>query len=65
MQMKELQTKHQLLEEESELERKVKRTALENEDVLSQSTSARDKSPLKWTPWREMPQTGPVESSTF
>ena len=50
MQMRELQTKHQLLEEESELERKVKRTASENDDVRSQSTSARDKSPLKWMP---------------
>ena len=43
MQLKELETKHQLLEEERELERKVKRTALENDDVRSQSTSARDK----------------------
>ena len=40
MQMKELETKHQLLEEERELERKVKRTALENDDARSQSTSA-------------------------
>ena len=40
MQMKELETKHQLLEEERELERKVKRTALENGDARSQSTSA-------------------------
>ena len=45
-QMKELETKHQLLEEERELERKVKRTALENDDARSQSTSARDKSPF-------------------
>ena len=50
MQMKELETKHQLLEEERELERKVKRTALENNDARSQSTSARDKSPFNWTP---------------
>ena len=50
MQMKELETKHQLLEEERELERKVKRTALENDDARSQSTGARDKSPFKWTP---------------
>ena len=50
MQMKELETKHQLLEEERELERKVKRTALENDDACSQSTSARDKSPFNWTP---------------
>ena len=46
MQMKELETKHQLLEEERELERKVKRTALENDDARSQSTGARDKSPF-------------------
>ena len=52
MQIKELETKHQLLEEERELERKVKRTALENDDVRSQSTSARDKSPFNWTPKR-------------
>ena len=39
MQMKELETKHQLLEEERELERKVKRTALENDDDRSQSTN--------------------------
>ena len=40
MQMKELETKHQLLEQERELERKVKRTALENDDARSQSTGA-------------------------
>ena len=50
MQMKELETKHQLLEEERELELKVKRTALENDDARSQSTGARDKSPFNWTP---------------
>ena len=50
MQMKELEIKHQLLEEERDLERKVKRTALENDDARSQSTSARDKSPFNWTP---------------
>ena len=50
MQMKELETKHQLLEEERELDRKVKRTAVENNDARSQSTSARDKSSLNWTP---------------
>ena len=49
MQMKELQTKHQLLEEERELERKVKRTALANDDARSQSASAQDKSPFNWT----------------
>ena len=48
--MKKLETNHQPLNEERELERKVKRTALENDDVRSQSTSARDKSPFNWTP---------------
>ena len=46
IQMKELETKYQLMEEGSDLERKVKRTALENDAVRSQSTSARDKSPF-------------------
>ena len=50
MQMKELETKHQLLEEERELERKVKRTALENDGGRSQSTGAREKSPFNWSP---------------
>ena len=50
MQMKELETKHRLLEEERQLERKVTRTALENDDVHSQSTSARNKSLFNWTP---------------
>ena len=40
MQMKELETRYQLLEVERELERKMKRTALENDDVRSQSTYA-------------------------
>ena len=50
MQTKELETKHQLLEEERELGSKVKRTALEKDDARSQSTGARDKSPFNWTP---------------
>ena len=50
MQIKKLETKHQLREEERELERKVKRTALENDDARSQSTGARDKSLFNWTP---------------
>ena len=50
MQMEELEIKHQLLEEERELECKVKRTALENDDARSQSTGARDKPPFNWTP---------------
>ena len=35
MQMKDLETKHQLLEEERELERNVKRTVLGNDDARS------------------------------
>ena len=50
MQMKELVIKHQLQEVECELARKVKTTALENDDVLSQTTSARYKSLSNWTP---------------
>ena len=66
MQMKELETKHQLPEEERQLERKVKRTALENDDGRSQSTGARDKSPFNWTPnEKEMSQTGPAGATTF
>ena len=48
--MNELKTKHELLEEERELERKVKRTALEYDDIPSQSTKARDKSPFNRNP---------------
>ena len=40
IQMKELETKHHLLEEERELERKMKRTVIENNDARSQSTGA-------------------------
>ena len=50
MQLKELEIKQQLLEEERELERKVRRTALENDDARSQSTSVRSKSPFNWSP---------------
>ena len=51
MQMKELETKHQLMEEEREQELKVIRTALENDDdARSQSTDALDKSTFNWTP---------------
>ena len=39
-QMKELETTHQQLDEEREVERKVKRMALETDDVRSQSSSA-------------------------
>ena len=50
MQITELETKHQLLEEERELERKVKRKALEKDDARCQSTGARDKPFFNWTP---------------
>ena len=49
MQMTELETKHQLLEEERELEPKVKKTALENDDARSQSAGARNKSTFNST----------------
>ena len=65
MQMKELETKHQLLEEESELERKVKRTVLENDDGRSQSTGARDKSPFNWTPKERDVSDRAAVSTTF
>ena len=50
MQMEEPETKHHLLEVERELDSKVKRKLLENDDVRSQSTSARDKLPFNWNP---------------
>ena len=65
MQMKELETKHQLLEEARKLERKGKRTALENDDARAQLNGARDKSPFNWPQRREMSQTGPAGSTTF
>ena len=65
MPMKELENKHQLLEEERELERKVKRTALENDDARSQSTSARDKSPFNRTPKKRDVSYWPAGSATF
>ena len=57
-----MKTKHQLLEEERKLKGKVKRTALEKDDVRSQPTSARDKKAFNWTTKTgEMSQIGPVE----
>ena len=50
IQMKELETKHKLLKEERELERKVNRTALKNDDLRSQSSGPQDKSLFNWTP---------------
>ena len=44
MQMKELEMQHQLREKERDLERQLQRTALEKDDLRSQSTKARDKS---------------------
>ena len=41
MQMKELETKHELLKKERELECEMNRTPLENNDNRSQSTSPR------------------------
>ena len=50
MQMKELEMQHQLRQKERDLERQFQRTALEKDDLRSQSTKARDKSPFNWTP---------------
>ena len=47
-QMKELEMQHQLREKEPELEHKSQITILEKDDVRSQSTKARDKSPFNW-----------------
>ena len=63
-QTKKLEIKHHLLEDERELERKVKRTALEKEDVRSQSTSAQENSPFIGTRRREMSQTETVGLTT-
>ena len=50
MQMKELEMQHQLREKERDLERQLRKTALEKDDFRSQSTKARDKSPFNLTP---------------
>ena len=50
MQMKELEMQHQLRQKKQDLERQLQRTALEKDDLRSQSTKARDKSPFNWTP---------------
>ena len=50
MQMKKIEMKHQLREKERDLERQLQRTALEKDDLRSQSSKARDKSPFNWTP---------------
>ena len=50
MQMKELEMQHQLRQKEGDLERQWQRTALEKDDLRSQSTKAYDKSPFNWTP---------------
>ena len=49
MQMKELEMQHQLRQKERDLKRQLQRTALEKDDLRSQSTKARDKSPFNWT----------------
>ena len=62
IQMKELETKHQLLEEKRELERKMKRTALEDDpNQLVLETNHPFAGPQR----REMSQTGPAVSTTF
>ena len=46
MQIKQFEMQHQLWETEQDMERKLQVTALEEDDVRSLSTEARDKSPL-------------------
>ena len=65
MQMKELETKHHIVDEEHELERKAKRTALGNGDVRSLSISAGDKARLNLAPKKKLSQIWPVELTTF
>ena len=65
MQKQELENKHQLLKEEDGLEHKVKRTALEIDDARSQSTGARDKTPVNWTPKKRDVSDWATESTTF
>ena len=48
MHMREIEMQHQLRERERELKRKRQITILEKDDVRSQSTNARDKSPFNW-----------------
>ena len=43
MQMKKLEMQHQLRQKERALDRQLQRTALEKDDLRSQSTKARDK----------------------
>ena len=49
-QMKELERRHQLREREREEELKWQITASEKDDILSQSTKAREKSLFNWVP---------------
>ena len=65
MQKKELENKHQLLEEERELQRKVKRTALENDDAQDNQLVLKTNHPSTGLQKREMSQTGPAGSTTF
>ena len=46
LQMKELEMQHQLRQKERDLERQLQRTALEKDDLRSQSTKGREKSPF-------------------
>ena len=48
VQMRKLETKHQLLQEEREHERKAYETALEDDNFCFQSTIPRDKSSFNW-----------------
>ena len=50
MKSNKVKTKHQLLEQERKLEHKMKRTALENNDIRSQSKCLLNKSSFNWNP---------------
>ena len=65
MRKKELETKHQLLEKKRELERKVKRTGLEIDDVVRSQLVLETSHPSTAPQKREMAQSGLVESATF
>ena len=58
--MNKLEMQHQLLGRKREHERKLQITTLEKDDVRSQSTNSRDKSPFNWISKRKMSRIGPI-----
>ena len=65
MQINELKTKHELLEKERELERKVKRTALENDDARPNQLVFEKNHPPTGPKRREKSQSWSAISTTF